>query len=232
MAVAGANYASHAEVVWVPENLCVPIPDEVGFEAAAFVMLGGIALHGIREVGLTLGERAVVIGLGLLGLLSVQLLKAQGCRVIGVDLDRQKGELAKELGADLALVPGEDDVEEAVANFTKGLGADGVIITAASQDSRPLRLAESIARERARLVLVGVAELSLTRKAFWEKELSFSVSKAAGPGSIAPLYEAKGFDYPIAYVRWTEATQSPGLSGFDCPRPHSGRPAYYPSICH
>ncbi len=204
VAVAGANYASHAEVVWVPENLCAPIPDEVDFEAAAFVMLGGIALHGIREAGLTLGERAVVIGLGLLGLLSVQLLKAQGCRVIGVDLDRQKGELAKELGADLALVPGEDDVEEAVANFTGGLGADGVIITAASQDNRPLRLAESLARERARLVLVGVAELSLTRKAFWEKELSFSVSKAAGPGSIAPLYEAKGFDYPIAYVRWTE----------------------------
>jgi predicted dehydrogenase/threonine dehydrogenase-like Zn-dependent dehydrogenase len=204
VAVAGANYASHAEVVWVPENLCAPIPDEVGFEAAAFVMLGGIALHGIREAGLTLGERAVVIGLGLLGLLSVQLLKAQGCRVIGVDLDRQKGELAKELGADLALVPGEDDVEEAVANFTRGLGADGVIITAASQDNRPLRLAESVARERARLVLVGVAELSLTRKAFWEKELSFAVSKAAGPGSIAPLYEAKGFDYPVAYVRWTE----------------------------
>ena len=113
-------------MVWVPENLCVPIPDGVDFEAAAFVMLGGIALHGVREAGLTLGEKAVVIGLGLLGLLSVQFLKAQGCRVIGVDLDRQKCELAKELGADLALVPGEDDVEEAVANFTGGMGADAV----------------------------------------------------------------------------------------------------------
>jgi predicted dehydrogenase len=188
----------------VPENLCVPIPEGVGFEEAAFVMLGGIALHGVREAGLTLGEKAVVLGLGLLGLLSVQLLKAQGCRVIGVDLDRQKCTLAKELGADLGLVPGVDDVEEAVANFTGGLGADAVIITAASQDNRPILLAESVARERARLVMVGVADLSLTRKAFWEKELSFSVSKAAGPGSIAPLYEAKGFDYPIAYVRWTE----------------------------
>ncbi len=138
VAVAGAGYASHAEVVWVPENLCVPIPDGVDFEAAAFVMLGGIALHGVREAGLTLGEKAVVIGLGLLGLLSVQFLKAQGCRVIGVDLDRQKCELAKELGADLALVPGEEDVEEAVANFTGGMGADAVIITAASQDNRPL----------------------------------------------------------------------------------------------
>lgn len=204
VAAAGAGYASHAEVVWVPENLCVPIPDGVGFEEAAFVMLGGIALHGVREAALTLGERAVVLGLGLLGLLSVQLLKAQGCRVIGVDLDRQKCTLAKELGADLGLVPGVDDVEEAVANFTGGLGADAVIITAASQDNRPILLAESVARERARMVMVGVADLSLTRKAFWEKELSFSVSKAAGPGSVAPLYEAKGLDYPIAYVRWTE----------------------------
>lgn len=204
VAAAGAGYASHAEVIWVPENLCVPIPDGVGFEEAAFVMLGGIALHGVREAGLTLGERAVVIGLGLLGLLSVQLLRAQGCRVVGVDLDRQKCALAKELGADLGLVPGVDDVEEAVANFTGGLGADAVIITAASQDNRPILLAESVARERARMVMVGVADLSLTRKAFWEKELTFSVSKAAGPGSIAPLYEAKGFDYPIAYVRWTE----------------------------
>lgn len=204
VAAAGATYASHAEVIWVPGNLCVPIPDGVSFEEAAFVMLGGIALHGVREAGLTLGERAVVLGLGLLGLLSVQLLKAQGCRVIGVDLDRQKCALAQELGADLGLVLGEDDVEEAAANFTGGLGADAVIITAASQDNRPILLAESIARERARMVMVGVADLSLTRKAFWEKELSFSVSKAAGPGSIAPLYEAKGFDYPIAYVRWTE----------------------------
>ncbi len=204
VAVAGAGYASHAEVVWVPENLCVPLPEGVNFEAGAFVMLGGIALHGVREAALTLGEKAVVLGLGLLGLLSVQFLKALGCRVVGLDLDRQKCELARELGADLALVPGQDDVEEAVANFTRGFGADAVIITAASKGNEPILLAEAIARERARIVMVGVAELSLTRKTFWEKELQFSVSKASGPGSIAPLYEAKGFDYPIAYVRWTE----------------------------
>jgi predicted dehydrogenase/threonine dehydrogenase-like Zn-dependent dehydrogenase len=204
VAVVGAGYASHAELVWVPENLCAPIPDGVDFEAAAFGMLGCIALHGVREAALTLGERAVVIGLGLLGLLSVQFLKAQGCRIIGVDLDRRKCELAKDLGADLALVPGEDDVAEAVANFTGGTGADAVLIMSASKDNRPILLAESVARERARLVLVGVADLSLTRDAFWKKELFFSVSKAAGPGSIAPLYEAKGFDYPIAFVRWTE----------------------------
>ena len=204
VAAAGAGFASHAEVVWAPENLCVPMPEGMDFETAAFVMLGGIALHGVREAGLTLGETAVVIGLGLLGLISVQLLTAQGCRVIGVDLDRQKCELAKELGAELALAPGEDEGEEAIANATGGLGADAVLITAASRDPRPVRLAEAVARERARLVLVGVAELSLTRKAFWEKELTFTVSKAAGPGSLQPLYEAKGFDYPRSLVRWSE----------------------------
>jgi len=188
----------------VPENLCVPIPEGVDFEAAAFGMLGCIALHGVREAGLSLGEKAVVIGLGLLGLLTVQFLTAQGCRVIGVDLDRKKCDLAQELGTDLALVPGEDNVEEAVANFTNGVGADAVLIVSASKDNQPLRLAEAVARERARLVLVGVADLYLTRKTFWNKELLFSVSKAAGPGSIDPLYEAKGFDYPLAYVRWTE----------------------------
>ena len=204
VAAAGAGFASHAEVIWVPENLCVPIPEGVCFEEAAFVMLGGIALHGVRQAGLTLGETGVVIGLGLLGLLSVQFLAAQGCRVIGVDLDRQKCELARELGAELALISGKDDVEEAVANLTHGGGADAVIITAASSDPRPVRLAEAVARERARLVLVGVAELSLTRKAFWDKELLFTVSKAGGPGSLEPLYEAKGFDYPLSLVRWTE----------------------------
>ena len=204
VAVAGAGFASHAEVVWVPENLVVPIPEGVDFEAAAFVMLGGIALHGVREAALTLGERVVVIGLGLLGLLCVQFLKAQGCRVAGVDLDQRKCDLAKEMGADLALVPGQDDVEAAIANFTGGLGADAVLIVSASKDNQPLLLAEAVARARGRLVLVGVADLSLTRKAFWEKELSFSVSKAAGPGSLSPSYEVKGFDYPLAYVRWTE----------------------------
>jgi predicted dehydrogenase/threonine dehydrogenase-like Zn-dependent dehydrogenase len=204
VAAAGAGFASHAELVWVPANLCFPIPAELAFEAAAFVTLGGIALNGVRQAGLTLGETAVVIGLGLLGLLTVQLLTAQGCRVIGVDLDRAKAELARELGAAATLVSGEVDVAEAVANASGGRGADGVIITAASEDSQPLRLAEEVARNRARLVLVGVAELSLTRKTFWEKELSFTVAKAAGPGSLDPAYEAHGPDYPTGLVRWTE----------------------------
>ncbi|MEJ2070469.1 MAG: zinc-binding alcohol dehydrogenase, partial [Syntrophobacterales bacterium] len=201
VAVMGAGFASHAEVIWVPDNLCVPIPEGVDFEAAAFGMLGCIALHGVREAGLSLGEKAVVIGLGLLGLLTVQFLAAQGCRVIGVDLDKTKCDLAQELGADLTLVSGQDNVEEAVANFTGGIGADAVLIVSASKDNQPLLQAEAVARERAKLVLVGVADLKLTRKAFWTKELLFSVSKAAGPGSLDPLYEAKGFDYPLSYIR-------------------------------
>ncbi|MBW1992789.1 MAG: zinc-binding alcohol dehydrogenase, partial [Deltaproteobacteria bacterium] len=203
VAAVGAGYASHAEVIWVPENLCVPIPPDVDYVEAAFGMLGAIALHGVRLAELTLGENAVVIGLGLLGLLSVQLLAAQGCRVLGVDLDADKCRLARELGADLALVSGQDQVEEAAANFTRGLGADAVLICTASSGPEPVRLAEAVARERARMVLVGMAELSLTRKTFWEKELLFTVSKAGGPGSLAPLYEAKGFDYLAAHVRWT-----------------------------
>ncbi len=204
VAIAGAGFASHAEVIWVPENLAVSIPDGVSYEAAAFVMLGAIALHGVRQAALTLGETAVVIGLGLLGLLSVQFLAAQGCRVVGVDLDPEKCRIAKQLGADLTLVPGEHEVKEAVANFTHGRGADGVILAAAAKDSRPLRLAEAVARERARLVLVGVADLRLTRKIFWNKELIFTVSKAGGPGSLEPLYEGQGYDYPLSLVRWTE----------------------------
>lgn len=203
VAMAGAGFASHAEVVWVPEGLCVPLPAGLDFEAGAFGTLGAIALHGVRQAGLSLGETAVVIGLGLLGLLCVQLFTAQGCRVLGVDLDKARAARARDLGAAAALVLGEDDVEEAVAQATRGRGADAVLIAAAAPGSQPLRLAEAVARQRARLVLLGVAEISLTRKTFWEKELSFTVSKAAGPGSLEPGPEAPGGNYPPGLVRWT-----------------------------
>jgi len=204
VAAAGAGFASHGEVLRVPANLCVPLPEGVEFEAGAFAMLGAIALHGVRQAGLSLGETALVVGLGLLGQLTVQLLGAQGCKVLGVDLDQGKCHLARELGADLALTPG-DGVVETILNATRGLGADAVIITAASDDPQPLRLAEAAARERARMVLVGQAELSLNRQAFWDKELLFTVSKAAGPGSLQPGYDLRGSDYPPGLVRWTEA---------------------------
>lgn len=204
VACAGAGFASHAEVVWVPENLCVKIPEGVGFEEASFVMLGGIALQGIRSAEITFGENVAVIGLGLLGLLTVQILNAYSSNVIGIDIDEKKVTLSKELGAERALVNGKDDVLEVIGNLTQGQGVDTVIITASSKDNGPIELAEQITRKRGKIVLVGVSDLHLSRKIFWEKELEFTVSKAAGPGSTEPVYEQKGFDYPVSYVRWTE----------------------------
>lgn len=204
VACVGAGFASHAEVVWIPENLCIKLPANVSYEEAAFVMLGGIAMEGIRQAELTFGENVTVIGLGLLGLITVQILNAYGCEVIGVDIDESKIAMAKNFGLRLGLVSGQDDIAAAIENQTKGFGTDAVIITAASHDNSTIDLAEKIARKKGKIVLVGVTEINLSRKAFWEKELSFTVSKAAGPGSIESLYEQLGYDYPIQYVRWTE----------------------------
>lgn len=204
VACAGAGFASHAEIIWVPENLCVRLPDNVGFEEASFVMLGGIALQGIRSAEITFGESVAVIGLGLLGLLTVQILNAYGCKIIGIDIDEKKVKLAEEFGAQLGLIAGRDDIQVSIENFTKGHGVDAVIITASSKDNGPIEMAENISRKKGRIVLVGVANINLTRKIFWEKELTFTVSKAAGPGSIEPIYEQRGYDYPIQYARWTE----------------------------
>ncbi|MFA5118283.1 MAG: bi-domain-containing oxidoreductase [Candidatus Omnitrophota bacterium] len=204
VACVGAGFASHAEIIWVPENLCVSLPAQVSFEEASFIMLGGIALQGIRQAGITFGENVAVIGLGLLGQLTVQMLRAYSCEIIGIDIDDSKVNLARESGAQLGLNPASDDTAAAIENFTRGHGVDAVIITASSKDNKPIEMAETIARSNARIVLVGVAEINLTRKTFWEKELSFTVSKAAGPGSINPVYEQLGYDYPLQYVRWTE----------------------------
>lgn len=204
VACVGAGFASHAEVVWVPEKLCIKLPDNVSHEEAAFVMLGGIAMEGIRLADLTFGENVTVIGLGLLGLITVQILNAYGCEVIGIDIDENKINMAKDLGLHLGLVSGKDDVLASIGNYTKGFGTDAVIITAASNDNSTIDIAEKIARKKGKIILVGVSDINLSRKAFWEKELSFTVSKAAGPGSIEPIYEQAGYDYPIEYVRWTE----------------------------
>ena len=204
VACSGAGFASHADIIWVPENLCVRLPENVSFEEGAFVMLGGIAMQGIRLAELTFGESVVVVGLGLLGMLTVQILSAYGCKVIGIDIDARKAVLAKEFGASAGFVSGVDDIKAGVENLTKGFGADAVIITASSKDNAPLQMAEDISRKKGRIVLVGVADIQLTRKNFWDKELVFSVSKAAGPGSIEPIYEQRNYDYPVEYVRWTE----------------------------
>jgi len=199
-----ASNGKHAEVVCVPENLCVAIPDSVSDEAATFTVLGAIALQGIRLAQPTLGETVVVTGLGLIGLVTVQLLIAQGCRVLGIDLDTEKIELAKKLGAETVnLSQGEDPVGIA-EQFSRGRGVDAVIITASAKTNEIVHQAALMCRKRGRIVLVGIVGLELSRADFYEKELSFQVSCSYGPGRYDPEYEEGGHDYPVAFVRWTE----------------------------
>lgn len=208
VACAGFGFASHAEIIAVPEEMCVKLPvaalggEALSYEEASFIMLGGIALQGIRCAELTFGERVVVVGLGLIGLLLIQIGKAYGCTVIGIDIDPEKVAVARSLGCDSGLVLGRDSVEQTVLNLTSGHGADAVILTAATKDNAPILLAEQITRKRGRIILVGVSDLSLTRKAFWDKELTFTVSKASGPsvhGASTPSF------LPLELVRWTES---------------------------
>jgi len=194
----------HAELVVVPENLVALIPDDVSDEAATFTVLGAISLQGIRLVAPTLGERVVVMGLGVIGLLTVQLLRAQGCKVLGIEFDESKLALARQFGAEtVSLAAGEDPLAVAQA-FSKGEGVDAVIITASTKSDEPVSHAARMCRQRGRIVLVGVVGLSLNRSEFYEKELSFQVSCSYGPGRYDPQYEGKGLDYPIGFVRWTE----------------------------
>jgi predicted dehydrogenase/threonine dehydrogenase-like Zn-dependent dehydrogenase len=196
-----ASNGPHAGVVCVPKHLCARVPDNVSFEHAAFTVLGAIALNGVRLSRATLGERVFVIGLGLVGQLTVALLKAAGCRVIGTDLDGSKCELALKMGAMLAR-PGlaAGDVEA----VTGGLGSDAVMITASTQSNGPIDLAAAAVRKKGRVVLVGVVGLELDRRPFYFKEAEFVVACSYGPGRYDPAYEEGGHDYPAAYVRWTE----------------------------
>src|SRR6267378_740544 len=199
-----ASNGRHAEMVCVPSNLCAKIPEMVTDEAAAFTVLGAVALQGIRLAQPTLGEAFAVIGLGLVGLMTVQLLRAQGCRVLGADFDRNRLALARQFGADTVdLEMGGDPVAAAMA-FSMERGVDGVLIAASTQSSDPVRQAARMCRKRGRIVLVGVTGLELSRADFYEKELTFQVSCSYGPGRYDPEYEEKGRDYPLGYVRWTE----------------------------
>ncbi|MDZ4729103.1 MAG: bi-domain-containing oxidoreductase, partial [Xanthomonadales bacterium] len=194
----------HAEVVCVPKNLCARIPDAVPSDQAAFTVLAAIGLQGIRLMNPTLGECVVVTGLGLIGLLTVQMLRAQGCRVLGIDLDPARLALAREFGADVVdLSKGEDPIVAAVT-FSRGRGVDAVIITASTKSSEPVSQAAKMCRQRGRIVLVGVTGLELSRADFYEKELSFQVSCSYGPGRYDSAYEEDGKDYPVGFVRWTE----------------------------
>ncbi|MER2536749.1 MAG: bi-domain-containing oxidoreductase [Rhizobiaceae bacterium] len=194
----------HAESVAVPVNLCAKIPDTVPDEHAAFTVVGAIALQGIRLVQPTLGEAVVVTGLGLVGLLTVQLLRAHGCRVLGLDFDRRKLELAEKLGAETVDLSAGTDPVVVAERFSRGRGVDAVIVTASTKSNEPMHQAALMCRKRGRIVLVGVTGLELSRADFYEKELTFQVSCSYGPGRYDPSYEEGGRDYPFAFVRWTE----------------------------
>lgn len=201
VACAGANYAVHAEYVSVPRNLLTPIPDGVSFEEAAFTTLGAIALHGLRLAEPQLGENVAVIGLGLLGLLTVQMAAAAGCHVLGIDLAADRVALAREFGVQAVL---REEAEAAASAFTRGRGFDSIVICADTKSNDPVELAALIARDRARVVATGAVGLNFPRKIYYEKELSFVNSRSYGPGRYDPVYEEAGVDYPIGYVRWTE----------------------------
>jgi len=199
-----ASNGSHAELVVVPQHLSALIPAGVSDESAAFTVLASIGLQGIRLAKPTLGETFVVSGLGLIGLLTGQLLAAQGCRVLGLDLDPAKCLLAESLGiTSLNLATGVDPVAWCI-DHTNGIGVDGVLITAATSSTEPVHVAAQACRQRGRIVMVGVTGLDLRRDLFYKKELSLQVSCSYGPGRYDPAYELQGHDYPIGFVRWTE----------------------------
>ena len=208
VAMAGAGYASHAEFNFVPANLCARIPDGVSYADAAFATVGAIALQGVRQAQPLIGERVAVIGLGLLGLLTVQILKANGCAVLGVDLDEERVALAEQLGADVAV---SADPERACAAFTNGCGADAVIITAATSGNGPIESAAEMSRHKGRVVAVGLVGMNVPRDAFYRKELDLRLSMSYGPGRYDSAYEEGGHDYPFAYVRFTEQRNMEGF---------------------
>lgn len=202
VACAGTGYASHAEMISVPQNLCVRLPDEITFDEGAFGTLGAIALQGVRLAAPTLGEAVVVIGLGLLGQITVQLLRANGCRVFGVDIDETRLQLARELGAEMCSSPG--DARRRVSEWSRGRGADAVLITAATPSNDPVELAGDVSRSKGRVVVVGLVGMDIPRDVYFLKELALHVSMSYGPGRYDAEYEERGHDYPYAYVRWTE----------------------------
>jgi len=198
----GANHACHAGQVAMPAPLCLKLPDALDQRWGAFGALGGVAAHGLRVGGVEAGAVVAVIGLGLVGQIAAQLATAAGARVVGIDPDAQRVALARRLGA--AVGARLEDGEEAVSHASEGAGADAVIITAASSDSRPIELAASLARDRATVSVVGDVGLDVPRAAFYAKELQLRVSRSYGPGRYDPAYEEEGHDYPIGYVRWTQ----------------------------
>lgn len=204
VACAGFGYACHAEQVFVPRNLVVPLPANVSFEEGAFTTLGAIALWGVRQSNAAIGETVVVLGLGLLGQLTAQILRAAGCRIVAVDIDDQRLQETSRLGADILINLNDSHAAQAVYQFTEGRGADAVIITAATASNQPIAFAAEVCRDRGRVTVVGNVGMAVPRKAFYDKELTLTVARSYGPGRYDPWYEERGHDYPLGYVRWTE----------------------------
>lgn len=201
VACGGAGYANHSDYNYVPKNLVVKIPDSVAFEDASCATVGSIALQGVRQCDLRLGENVCVMGLGLLGLLAVQMLKAAGVRVIGFDPDMQRCKLAKDLGADRVVSTG---IEAACNDFSEGFGVDAVLITAATKSNEPVTVAGEICRVKGKVVVTGLVGMDIPRDMYYKKELDFKLSLSYGPGRYDAQYEEGGHDYPYGYVRWTE----------------------------
>jgi len=231
VACAGEGIACHAEFVTVPRNLCAKVPDGVDLKDAAFGTVGAIALHGVRQAGVTIGDSVLVIGLGLVGLLAVQILKAAGCRVIGVDLDAHKLDLARACGADLVLNRMEPALVENVQEFTGHAGVDVAYVAAGANSADPLDLAGQVTRDRGRVVIVGQVRVAADWRAYYQKELSVVMSRSYGPGRYDPTYERKGIDYPVGYVRWTlrrNLAEFLRLVATGAVRPARLSPAVYP----
>jgi predicted dehydrogenase/threonine dehydrogenase-like Zn-dependent dehydrogenase len=205
VAMAGAGLANHAELNVVPRNLAAAVPDDVSFEEAAFGTVGAIAMAGMRSLGAQLGDVVAVLGVGLVGQLALQLLRLQGARVVAIDVNPQRLALAKAMGAELAWELGRPGLVEAVAALSGGLGCDSILVAAATDSAEPLELAAELARDRARLVLVGKTGTEFPYAAFMKKELSITVSRSYGPGRYDDDFEGRGVKYPPGWVRWTEA---------------------------
>jgi predicted dehydrogenase/threonine dehydrogenase-like Zn-dependent dehydrogenase len=203
VACAGGGYANHCEVNFIPRNLAVHVPEPVPLEHAAITTIGSIAMQGLRQAEIRFGETVVVIGAGLIGVLAVQLAKAAGCRVVAIDIDRERVERAIRFGAHAGFVATDPRMEEQARAFSR-YGADAAVITAATHSSEPLETAAKLLRDRGRIVIVGDVGLDIARGPLYNKELSLALSRSYGPGRYDPVYEERGVDYPIGYVRWTE----------------------------
>lgn len=201
----GSNYASHADYNWIPKNLMVRIPEELSFEEASFVGIGAISLHAIRKAEITLGENVAVIGLGLLGLIAVQILRSLNCKVIGVDINDDRLKLAKKLGCNfVANANNRASVVQSSKDLSEGYGVDNVLVYASNGGKDSVSMYAEMARDRGKIVIPGVVDMEVPRKDFFEKELQLIVTRAAGPGIFDENYELKGIDYPVGDVRWSE----------------------------